>query len=78
MDGSLMTSSELLRSICRIFNESSEFDDFCREDVTITMLPSIFQALHPEYLPTPGPVVSDQLLTMIRWSRKSATRLIQM
>jgi hypothetical protein len=78
MDGSLMSSADILRALCSIFNDSAEFDQFCYDDATIGMLPSIFHGLHPEHLPFPGPVVADQLLTMIRWSRKTATRLIQM
>jgi hypothetical protein len=78
MDGSLMTSADLLRALCDFFNDNSDFDNFCRDDATIGLLPSIFQGLHPDHLPTPGRVVSDQLLTMIRWSRKTATRLISM
>jgi hypothetical protein len=77
-DGSLMSSGEILRALVAIFNESGDFDNFCNNDNTVDMLPSILNQLHPDYLPAPGPVVSDQLLTMIRWSRKTATRLIQM
>lgn len=77
-DGSLMSSSDILRALVEIFNDSVVFDNFCQDDTTVDSLPSILNGLHPEHLPTPGAVVSDQLLTMIRWSRKTATRLIQM
>jgi hypothetical protein len=77
-DGSLMSSSDILRALVEIFNDSVAFDNFCQDDTTVDSLPSILNGLHPEHLPTPGAVVSDQLLTMIRWSRKTATRLIQM
>ncbi len=73
-----MSSSDILSALVEIFNDSIVFDTFCQDDTTVDSLPSILRGLHPEYLPTPGAVVSDQLLTMIRWSRKTATRLIQM
>jgi hypothetical protein len=78
MDGSEMSSSDLLRALADCFNDSDDFDQYCHDDLTIDMLPAIFQGLHPEHLPSPGRVTSDQLMTMIRWSRKTATRLIQM
>jgi hypothetical protein len=80
MDGSEMSSGDLLRAITDAFNDSDDFDQYCANDMTMDhcVLPSIFEGLHPDHLPTPGKVTSDQLMTMIRWSRKTATRLIQM
>lgn len=78
MDGSEMSSADLLRALAETFNDSEHFDQFCQNDLTVDLLPSIFHGLHPEHLPSPGRVTTDQLMTMIRWSRKTATRLIQM
>lgn len=74
-----MTADQLLAEITRMFNETeSDFDDFTRANTTIDKMPDIFRGIHPEHLPAPGPVTSDQLLTMIRWSRRVSTRLITM
>ncbi len=78
MDGSEMSSADLLRALADTFNDSSVFDTFCQNDMTADLLPSIFQGLHPEHLPSPGRLTTDQLMTGIRWSRKTSTRLIQM
>jgi hypothetical protein len=78
MDGSEMSSGDLLRALADAFNDSGDFDQHCANDLTTDQLPSILAGLHPEHLPSPGRVTPDQLMTMIRWSRRTATRLIQM
>lgn len=76
-----MTSDQVLEQITVMFNTCQGFDDFCASDLTVEQHPGlgdILQGIHAEYLPSPGPVTSEQLLTMIRWSRRVATRLITM
>jgi hypothetical protein len=76
-----MTADQVFAAITKRFNEDDSFDAFCAGDLTISSAPAlsdIFEGIHPEHLPRPGPVTCEQLLTMIRWSRRVATRLITM
>jgi hypothetical protein len=76
-----MTSDQVFAEITNKFNTCQSFDDFCAADDTISSHPAlsdIFHGIHPEHLPSPGVVTSEQLSTMIRWSRRVATRLITM
>ncbi len=76
-----MSSDQVLTKITELFNTSQGFDNFCIADLTVEQHPAlgdILRGIHAEYVPSPGPVTSEQLLTMIRWSRRVATRLITM
>jgi hypothetical protein len=76
-----MPADQILEEITRIFNTSQDFDAFCYANTTISSHPAlsdIFHGIHPEHLPGPGQVTSEQLMTLIRWSRRIATRLISM
>ena len=76
-----MTSDQVFAEITIKFNTCQDFDAFCAADDTLTShaaLSDIFHGIHPEHLPAPGEATSEQLLTMVRWSRRVATRLITM
>ncbi len=76
-----MTADQVFGEITNLFNTCTDFDAFCTSDDTISKSPclsDIFHGIHPEHLPSPGPVTSEQLMTLIRWSRRVATRLISM
>ena len=60
-----------------MFNEDEDFDAFSNaEDTQTSVMADVLCTLHPEYPPAPGPLVADQLLKIINWTRATSTKLI--
>ncbi len=70
-------SSDLLKQMADMFNQDQDFDDFViADDTTSAVMSDVLCTLHPEYLPGPGPLVPDQLLKIINWTRAASTKIL--
>jgi hypothetical protein len=73
----MFRSSELLGSVCDIFNNSEEFALFVDVDDThTTCMSDVLGTLNPSSPPSPGPLDPEQLLKLINWTRKVTTFLV--
>ncbi len=60
-----------------MFNTCPAFAAFVDLDDTHTaVMPDVLSSLNPSAPPAPGPVVADQLLKMLNWTRKTTTFLV--
>jgi hypothetical protein len=60
-----------------IFNSSQEFSDFvARDDTHMAVMHDVLSTLNPSAPPAPGPLVADQLLKMLNWTRATTTFLV--
>ena len=70
-------SSDILNQIAGMFNTSQEFSDFVDlDDTHMTVMEDILGNLNPSASPAPGPVVADQLLKMLNWTRATTTLMV--
>ena len=60
-----------------MFNTSQDFGDFVDADDTHqAVMSDILGTLNPSAPPAPGPLVADQLLKMLNWTRATTTFLV--
>lgn len=73
----MFRSSALLDQMVEIFNNSDEFDQYVQlDDTHTTCMSDVLGSLDPTARPQPGPLYSEQLLTLINWTRKTTTFLV--
>jgi hypothetical protein len=77
MDTDGFRSSNLLEKLCVIFNDDEGFRDYC-DNCTIQtqVMRDVLSCLNPSALPAPGPIVPDQLIKCINWTRSITTKLV--
>jgi hypothetical protein len=66
-----------LDQMVHIFNTSQHFDEYVQlDDTHLTCMSDVLGTLDPSAHPSPGPLHSEQLLTLINWTRKITTFLV--
>lgn len=77
MDTSGFRSSDLLKQMADFFNDNEGFQEFVDHDDTHRrVMTDVLSVLNPSAMPAPGPIVPDQLIKVINWTRATTTKLV--